>query len=264
MWQHHALDSMDQITLTAVRGIPLIRPGDDLTGIMLAMLKHNGIALRSGDVLAFTSKIVSKAEGRFVKLAEVIPTARAHWVAAQCHKDPRLVQVILDESESVSRVRPGLLIVRHRLGFVCANAGVDCSNVSADNPAAETVLLLPADPDASAGYLRQQIEDAERVHIGVVIVDSHGRPHRMGAVGVAVGAAGVPALQDWRGEPDLFGHPLASTEVGLADEIASAASLLFGQAAGGLPVVLVRGVPFELHEGCAGELIRPRELDLFQ
>lgn len=252
-----------QITLTAIPNLPLIRPGDDLAEIALAELANAGVTLSCGDLLAFASKIISKAEGRQVRLVDVVLSDEAQGVAQACGKDPRLVQVILDESEAISRTRPGLLIMRHRLGFVCANAGVDRSNVDPAALEEELVLLLPVDPDASAARLRQQIWERTGVDVAVVIVDSHGRPHRMGAVGVAIGAAGLPALQDWRGRPDLFGHPLAHTWVGLADQIASAASLLFGQAAEGVPVVLVRGVPFEPQDGSAAELIRPRELDLY-
>lgn len=252
-----------QITLTAIPNLPLIRPGDDLAEITLAGLEKMGATLASGDLLAFASKIISKAERRQVRLTDLVPSDEAQGVAQECGKDPRLVQVILDESEAISRTRPGLLIMRHRLGFVCANAGVDRSNVDPAAPEEEFVLLLPVDPDASAARLRQQIWERTGVDVAVVIVDSHGRPHRMGAVGVAIGAAGLPALQDWRGRPDLFGRPLAHTRVGLADQIASAASLLFGQAAEGVPVVLMRGAPFESQDGCAAELIRPRELDLY-
>ncbi len=253
----------DRLILTALPGIPLIRPGDDLAAIVLRALRAAGIELADGDVLALTSKIVSKAEGRLVRLDEVAPSAEAQEVAERCQKDPRLVQVILDESQEVSRVRPGLLIVRHRHGFTCANAGVDRSNVESEDEE-QVVLLLPAEPDDSAARLHHQIGEATGVRVAVVIVDSHGRPHRMGTVGVAVGAAGLPALEDWRGRPDLFGRPLQHTQVGLADMIASAASLLFGQAAEGTPVVLLRGVPFSPRQGRASELVRPQELDLYR
>ena len=254
----------DQILLTALPNIPLVHQGDDLVSIVLEALDAKGESLLSGDVLAFTSKIVSKAEGRQVNLIDVVPSGRALTLADLSGKDPRLVQVILDESEAVSRVRPGLLIMRHRLGFVCANAGVDRSNVAPDASEKETVLLLPADPDASAARYRWRIREMTGADLAVVIVDSHGRPHRMGAVGVAIGAAGLAAWQDWRGQPDLFGRPLSHTTVGLADQIASAASLLFGQAAEGTPVVLMRGVPFKARDGSAADLIRPRELDMYR
>ena len=253
-----------QLTLTALPGIPLIWPGTDLGAMILDALHGAELDLQDGDVLALASKIVSKAEGRLVRLEKVEPTPEALEVAARCDKDPRLVQVILDESESVSRLRPGLLIVRHRLGFVCANAGVDRSNVKVGADGEELVLLLPADPDRTAEALRQQLQQASAAQVAIVIVDSHGRPHRMGTVGVAIGAAGLPALEDWRGRDDLFGRPLQHTEVGLADQIASAASLLLGQAAEATPVVLLRGVPYRPVEGKAADLVRPPHLDLFR
>jgi coenzyme F420-0:L-glutamate ligase/coenzyme F420-1:gamma-L-glutamate ligase len=164
----------------------------------------------------------------------------------------------------VSRLRPGLLITRHRLGFVCANAGIDSSNVGPAAAGEEQVLLLPRDPDRSANVLREELGRRLGVAPAVVIVDSHGRPHRMGIVGIAIGAAGLPALQDCRGQPDLFGRVLRHTEVGLADLIASAATLLLGQADEATPAVLVRGVPFVPREGNAAELIRPHELDMYR
>jgi coenzyme F420-0:L-glutamate ligase/coenzyme F420-1:gamma-L-glutamate ligase len=252
-----------QITLIAVAHLPLVCPGDDLIAIILQALTVRGVTLRSGDILALASKVISKSEGRQVRLADVVPSAQAYELAVQSQKDPRLVQVILDESDAVLRVRPGLLIMRHRLGYVCANAGVDQSNVGPGAVEENLVVLLPVDPDASAAELRRRIREVTGVGVAVVIVDSHGRPHRMGAVGIAIGAAGLPALEDWRGRPDLFGRPLAHTQVGLADQVASAASLLLGQAAEGLPLVLLRGVPFEPRDGRAAELIRPPELDLF-
>jgi coenzyme F420-0:L-glutamate ligase/coenzyme F420-1:gamma-L-glutamate ligase len=252
-----------QIVLTALRDFPLVGDGEDLAAILLDALSAGRIELLGGDVLAVTSKVVSKAEGRFVRLAEVAPSRLAIEVAGTCMKDPRLVQLILEESEEICRVRSGRLIVRHRLGFVCANAGIDRSNVAANDPDDETVLLLPAAPDESAARLRQRIKEATDTWVGIVIVDSHGRPHRLGSVGIAVGVAGLPAVEDWRGRPDLFGRPLQHTTVGLADQIAGAASLLFGEAGEGTPVVLLRGVPFRPREGIASELIRPRELDLY-
>jgi len=254
-----------RITLTGLVGLPLILPGDDLVPMILEALGSQGVSLRQGDILAVASKAISKSEGRLVRLADVVPSDRGYEVGAQSDKDPRLVQVILDESDAVMRVRPGLLIMRHRLGFVCANAGVDQSNVGAGQGEESVVALLPWDPDASAAELARRIGEATGVGVAVVVVDSHGRPHRMGGVGIAIGAAGLPALEDWRGRPDLFGRPLAHTQVGLADQVASAASLLLGQAAEGIPVVLLRGVPFEPRApgGGAAELVRPRELDLF-
>jgi coenzyme F420-0:L-glutamate ligase/coenzyme F420-1:gamma-L-glutamate ligase len=248
------------LELIAIPGIPLIQAGDDLVAILLDRLSTAGLHLQDGDVLAVASKIVSKAEGRSIRLNDVTPSPRAVEVAAACEKDARLIEVILRESRRVLRTRPGLIIVEDRRGFVCANAGVDHSNVEGE----ERVLLLPDDPDASAASLRRRLEAAAGVSLGVIIVDSHGRAFRMGTVGTAIGASGVAGLLDLRGQPDLFGFHLQVTQVGLGDEIAAAASLLMGQADEARPAVLVRGVPYPLREGNAQELVRPPDLDLFR
>jgi coenzyme F420-0:L-glutamate ligase/coenzyme F420-1:gamma-L-glutamate ligase len=241
-----------------------VRPGDDLAGLLLVSLGQGGLRLEPGDILAVTQKIVSKAEGRLVNLADVIPSAAAVRLAGESQKDPRLVEVILRESHHVMRVRAGLILVRHRLGFVCANAGVDHSNVRGEGGEAQDwVLLLPEDPDASARRLQQSMLASTGVAPGVVILDSHGRAWRMGTVGVAVGVAGMPALLDLRGRPDLFGFRLQVTQVGTADEVAGAASIVIGQAAEGVPAVHVRGYPYPLREGSAAELLRPEDEDLF-
>lgn len=248
------------IQIIAIPGIPLIRAGDDLAAMLLDRLIAADLRLQDGDVLVVTSKIVSKAEGRAVWLHDVVPSPQATELATVCQKDPRLIEVILRESKRVLRTRPGLIIVEDRRGFVCANAGVDHSNVAGE----DWVLCLPEDPDRSALMLRRQLEAVTGARIGVIIADSHGRAFRMGTVGVAVGVAGVAGLLDLRGRPDLFGYRLQVTQVGLADEIAAAASLLMGQADEARPAVLVRGVPYPLREGNAQELVRPRELDLFR
>jgi coenzyme F420-0:L-glutamate ligase/coenzyme F420-1:gamma-L-glutamate ligase len=241
-----------------------VRPGDDLAGLLLVSLGQGGLRLEPGDILAVTQKIVSKAEGRLVNLADVIPSAAAVRLAGESQKDPRLVEVILRESHHVMRVRAGLILVRHRLGFVCANAGVDHSNVRGEGGEAQDwVLLLPEDPDASARRLQQSMLASTGVAPGVVILDSHGRAWRMGTVGVAVGVAGMPALLDLRGRPDLFGFRLQVTQVGTADEVAGAASIVIGQAAEGVPAVHVRGYPYPLREGSVVELTRPEDQDLF-
>jgi coenzyme F420-0:L-glutamate ligase/coenzyme F420-1:gamma-L-glutamate ligase len=255
-----------RLTLTALPGIPLIEPGDDLASLVLRSLPQADVRLEDGDALVFAQKIVSKAEGRLVDLATVSPSARAEEVGRQAEKDPRVIELILGESAQVIRVRPGVVIVEHRLGFVCANAGVDHSNVR--GPGGQTgdwVLLLPRDPDASAAELRQRLLSAAGLKsLAVVINDSHGRAWRNGTVGVALGAAGLPALLDLRGRPDLFDRMLQVTQVGLADEIAAAASALMGQADEGRPVIHVRGIPYPLREGAAAELIREKSLDLFR
>ena len=251
------------ITLTAIPNIPMIAPGDDLAHIIADALPASGLALAPSDILVIAQKIVSKSEGRAIKLSEVTPSPRALELAKITQKDARLVEVILSESVEVVRARPGVLIVRDRRGWVCANAGVDRSNVDQDDPHSETVLRLPVDPDASAAHLRQDLRERLGIDVGVIIADSHGRPHRNGTIGVAIGAAGLPALEDLRGCPDLFGYTLQHTQVALADLIASAATLLLGQASEGTPAVIVRGVPHTQREGAARELVWPIEMDLF-
>jgi coenzyme F420-0:L-glutamate ligase/coenzyme F420-1:gamma-L-glutamate ligase len=245
------------LELVAVPGIPMVRAGDDLAALVADGFARAGITPRAGDVLAVAQKVVSKAEGRMVDLAAVVPSPRAVALAEEVRKDPRLVEVILSESVRVVRARPGLLIVEHRLGFVMANAGVDRSNVAPPD-GAERVLLLPRDPDASAEALRA------RLGLPVVINDSFGRAWRRGTVGMAIGAAGLPALLDLRGRPDLFGRRLEVSITGFADEIAAAASLLMGQGAEARPVVLVRGLSWDVPPSCAAELVRPAAEDLFR
>jgi coenzyme F420-0:L-glutamate ligase/coenzyme F420-1:gamma-L-glutamate ligase len=251
------------VTLTPIPDIPMVRPGDDLAGLLIAACENSALAPADGDVVVVAQKIISKAEGRHVDLAHVHPSARAKDLAAEVDKDPRLIEVILGESRRVVRHRPGVLIVEHRLGFIMANAGVDRSNV---DPAAgaEPVLLLPRDPDASAARLLERLTGHFHKRLGVVITDSWGRAWRRGTVGVALGAAGLPSLMDMRGRPDLFGHELRVTQTGFADEIASAASLLMGQADEARPVVLVRGLGWDAPASPAATLIRSAEEDLFR
>ncbi len=251
-----------KVELIGIAGIPLIQTGDDLAGILAEAIRKNGLTLQDNDVVVITSKVVSKAEGRWVDLSTVVPDEEAMRTAARCGKDPREVAVILGESTRVSRMRQGVLIVEHRLGFVCANAGMDHSNT---RPGSEWRLLLPSDPDASARTLRERLGTMFGVRLAVVISDSHGRPFRMGTVGVAIGSAGLPALWNLRGRPDLFGTALQVTEVGFADELAAAAGLVLGQAAEGIPAVIIRGMEFPVDElARAADLVRPRELDLYR
>ncbi len=251
--------------LTALQGIPLIRQGDDLADIIASALASSGLILQDDDILVVGQKIVSKAEGRMVNLAEVTPREQALQLAAQVEKDPRLVELMLQESSAVLRTRPGTIIVEHKLGFVCANAGIDHSNVAGvGTHDQEYVLLLPEDPDYSASLLRSQLEARSGKRLGVMIIDSHGRAWRVGTVGTCIGLSGLPAVVDQRGWHDLFGYTLRITIVAVADELAAAASLLMGQAAEGTPVVHVRGFPYPLRDGSLRELIRPRELDLFR
>ena len=256
---------MGTLTLTPLTGIPLIRHGDNLADVVVYALQSSHIAPQDNDVLVLAQKIVSKAEGRAVSLRAITPSEHARELASSVDKDARLVELILRESRQILRAKPGTLIVEHKLGFVCANAGIDHSNVAPPTTDGdEWVLLLPEAPDHSAERLRQEIERKTQTKLGILIIDSHGRAWRNGTVGAAIGVAGLPALQDLRGEPDLFGFKLRITQVGTADELAAAASLVMGQAAEGTPVVHVRGFPYPLRESSLGELLRPREQDLFR
>jgi coenzyme F420-0:L-glutamate ligase / coenzyme F420-1:gamma-L-glutamate ligase len=254
---------VSEISLKGLAGIKLVEPGDDLGAIAAGAFAANGLVPKDGDVLVVAQKIVSKAEGRHVDIAAVRPSDRAIALAAEVDKDPRFVEVVLSESKRVVRRRPGLLIVEHRLGLVMANAGIDHSNVAAED-GGERVLLLPLDPDGSAQALRDHLFAAFATRVGIIISDSFGRPWRKGTVGVAIGSAGLPALVDLRGHPDLFERPLLVTETGFADEIAAAAGLLMGQADEGVPMVLVRGLSWTAPEFPAAALVRPAEHDLFR
>ena len=278
---------MPPLILTPLPNIPLIRPGDNLADILLNALAVEKIQLQDGDILVLAQKIVSKAENRLVNLATVAPSPAALELAAQTGKDPRLTELLLRESNEVLRARIGSAIVEHRLGFVCANAGIDHSNVEpAPHPppspqgggdflpspfgrgvggeGEDWVLLLPENPDQSAAEIRANLEAASGAKLGVMIIDSHGRAWRLGTVGVAIGLSGLPGLIDERGWQDLFGYTLQITIVGVADELAAAASLVMGQAAEGTPAIHVRGFPYPLREGSLKELLRPKDQDMFR
>jgi coenzyme F420-0:L-glutamate ligase / coenzyme F420-1:gamma-L-glutamate ligase len=252
---------MRELTLTALPGIPEVIPGAPLAQLLLMALTRAGKALQPGDVLVLAQKIVSKAEGRIVSLGDIAPSARALELAHIVRKDPRLVEVMLRESREVLRAKPDVLIVEHCLGLVMASAGVDRSNVAGNE---ETVLLLPADPDASASRIREDLKRESGIDAGIVINDSIGRAWRNGVTGFAIGVAGIPALVDLRGQVDRAGRALRVTQVAAADELAAAASLVMGQSAEGLPAVLARGFPYERSAGSAADLIRPRAEDLFR
>jgi coenzyme F420-0:L-glutamate ligase / coenzyme F420-1:gamma-L-glutamate ligase len=252
-----------RIELIGVPDLPLVEPGDDLAALIAAALERGALRPAARDVVVVAQKIVSKAEGRFVDLATVQPSERARTLAAEIGKDARLVEVILGQSRRVVRQRHNVVIAEHRLGYVMANAGVDHSNVGAAD-GRERVLLLPADPDASAERLRGRLAAHFRCDVAVIINDSFGRPWRRGTAGVALGVAGLPAALDLRGRPDLFGQTLQTSIVGFADEIAAAASLVMGQAAEGLPVVLVRGLAWSTPASAGLTLVRPAEEDLFR
>lgn len=251
----------NRIALVALPGLPKIRPGDDLPALIARHAAEAGIEIRGDDVLVVTQKVVSKAEGMQVPLEGVQPSPRALELAEVTGKDPRLLEVMLWDTAEVLRAVRGIIVVEHRLGFVCANAGVDMSNVEGGGAA----LRLPRDPDASARRLREGLCALLGVSPPVIICDSHGRAWREGTVGVAIGFSGMVGLQDLRGMPDLFGYRLQFTKVGLADQVAAAATLLMGQADEGLPVVVVRGLRF-LPDESAGisSLLRARERDLFR
>jgi coenzyme F420-0:L-glutamate ligase / coenzyme F420-1:gamma-L-glutamate ligase len=252
-----------RLEIIGLPGIPLVQPDDNLHALAISALVDADIAPQAGDVLVVAQKIVSKAENRFVDVATVTPSAEAKKLAEQTGKDARFCEVVLSESKRIVRHRENLIIAEHRRGWVMANAGIDHSNV-APGDGHERVLLLPVDPDASARALREQLVAAYGVTIAVVISDSFGRPFRRGTVGIALGSAGLPAIIDWRGHPDLFGRPLEVTETGFADEIAAAASLVMGQANEAMPIALVRGLHWNAPEADAAALVRPPEHDLFR
>lgn len=249
------------VTLTALSGIPSVQPGDDIATILADALEAGALVPRDRDVLVVTHKIISKAEGRYRDLADVTPSPRARELAAVTGKDAALVEIILSESRRILRSRPELIISEHRSGVVMANAGIDQSNVPGESG---RVLLLPEDPDASSSALRAALGARFGVDMAVVVCDSVGRAWRNGVVGLALGAAGLPALQDLRGREDLEGRALKVTQVGLADEIASAAELLMGEADEGRPAVLVRGVQWREAPLAAAALIRDPQQDLFR
>jgi len=252
-----------RLELIPLADFPLVEPGDDLCAQIVLALRGGGLDLLADDVVVIAQKIVSKAEGRYVHLRDVDVSERARELAARAEKDPRLVQLILDESADVLRVRPGVIIVEHRNGYVLANGGIDRSNIASD-PDNPRVLLLPRDADASAAALRAGIARATGTAPQVLIVDSVGRAWRNGTVGIAIGSAGLEPTCNRIGERDLFGNLLEVTEPAVADELAAAASLVMGQAREACPVVLARGAGLPAGTGGAGKLLRDRALDLFR
>jgi len=261
-----SVDVGSEVLIRAIPGIPTVETGDDLGELLAQSLERSGLALRDGDILVVASKIVSRAEGRFVDLATVDPSARARELALEVDKDPRLVELILQESESISRKRIGALIVRHRLGFISANAGIDASNAApsaAPPQSGPWVLTLPADPDASAQQLRAFLGERFDVEVGVVVTDSWGRPFRHGTVGFAIGVDGLPALVDHRGLRDRHGRELETTETATADAIAAAADLVAGQSDEGRPLIVVRGLAFTPRASDSKTLLRDPDTDLY-
>lgn len=250
------------ISYTALEGIPEIQAGDDLAAAIKTALDDHGLALEARDILVVAQKIVSKAEGRLVDLRNVIPSERANELAARTGKDARLVELVLSESGTVLRAVSGVLIVRHRLGYVMANAGIDRSNVCSPE-GTEQVLLLPQDPDVSAAALRGRLLALTGTAPGIIVSDSFGRAWRNGVVNIALGAAGIPSLIDRRGETDAHGRRLEVTQVAFADALAAGAGINMGEGAERTPVVLVRGAHSDAPPNNALTLIRPREEDLF-
>jgi coenzyme F420-0:L-glutamate ligase / coenzyme F420-1:gamma-L-glutamate ligase len=257
------MSSAVELRITALPDFPHVAAGDDLAAMTAEALLRGALQLHTDDVLVFAQKVVSKAEGRRIDLTTVTPGARALEIARTVQKDPRLVELVLRESRRIVRAAKDVLIVEHRLGLIMANAGIDQSNV-ADPASGEFALLLPEDPDASAAGLRERLRALTGCAPGVVISDSFGRPWRVGTIGVAIGCAGVPATLDLRGSTDMFGRPLRVTVVGHADEVASAASIVMGQASEARPVALVRGLASREPAQPAAVLIRPQQQDLFR
>ena len=251
------------LTVSPLPGLPQIRPGDDLVAMIVAAIDLAGLVPADQDIIVLAQKIVSKAEGRLAPLDTVTPSPRAHELAAITGKDPRQMELVLAESAEVLRAKKNVIVVAHRLGLVMANAGIDRSNVEQTGDS-ETVLLLPLDPDASAGRLRDGLEARYRVALGVIITDSIGRAWRLGTVGHAIGAAGVPAIIDQRGQPDMNGRALEVTETAFADSVASSAVLVMGEAAESTPAALVRGLAWSAPEKPAAALIRPAAEDMFR
>ncbi len=253
------------LILSPILNLPLVSPGDDIALMIIKGMAETQLGVLDGDIFIICQKIISKAENRLVNLTTITPGKEALSISRKCNKDPRMIELILRESNTVLRTRPGTIIVEHRLGFICANAGIDHSNVTGPFGNQEDwVLLLPLDPDESARKIQHDLGTHYKKSIGVMIIDSHGRAWRNGIVGSTIGLAGVPGLVDLRGNPDLFNYKLRVTQVGAADELAGGASLVMGQAKEGTPVVHARGFPYALRDSTIKELIRDKEQDLFR
>lgn len=256
------MKTIDRLELIPIPGIPLVHSGDDLAHLLVKAAREAGIVLADDDILVVAQKIVSKAEGRRVRLSEVTPSARARALAEITQKPAELVEVVLWDAAEVIRARRDLLIVEHKLGFISANAGVDHSNVGSDP---DLVLRLPNNPDASALVIRERLAELLNIKPPILIIDSHGRAWRFGTVGVVIGLSGLAPVHNLRGTRDLYNRSLRHTEVGFTDQIAAAASLVMGQAAEGCPAVVVRGLPFSVDdEATAADVLRPKETDLFR
>jgi len=254
-----------RLTAVAFENFPEVKPNSNLTKFIFDVAFDEEWAWLDGDIIVIAQKIISKSENRFVYLPDVNPGSQAEKYSKITGKDPRLIELILSESEKVLRTRKGLIIVQHKLGFICANAGIDHSNVNGESGRLEDwVLLLPKNPDQSATIIRNEIQSRTGKKIGVIIIDSHGRPWRRGIVGLAIGSSGVPVVVDRRGTKDRYGYQLKATEIGSIDELAATASILMGQTDEGRPVVVIRGFPYSLEEGNFSEILRNESGDLFR
>lgn len=251
---------MGTVEIIAVEGLPIVKPGDNLGALISAAAKQNGNPIKNHDVVVVTHVVVSRAENRLVNLDKVVPSEFAKNLASRLNKDPALIEVVLRESRGIRRIGDGVLITETRHGFVCANSGVDKSNIAGGR----TVAPLPADPDASAARIRKEIHEASGSNVAVIVSDTFGRPLRMGETNVAIGVAGLKPIRDRRGEKDLFGYTLRVKQTAVADELASAAELVIGQADEGIPAAIIRGYKYSRSKNPkATELIRPRDKDLF-
>lgn len=248
-----------RITITGIEGMPEVAPGDDLAALILEGCASSGITLEQGDVVVVTQKVVSKAEGRLVDLAGVEASPFAAQYAHRWSKDPRHVEVVLRESKRIVRMDRGLIIAETRHGFVCANAGVDASNV----PGKAVVCLLPEDPDDSASRIREGIRQRAGLDLAVIISDSFGRAWRNGIINIAIGVSGLRSLRDYRGQRDPYGYLMNATVLAVADELASAAELAMGKV-DGCPAAIVRGYPYDKAEGTAQELVMQPDRDMFR
>ncbi len=256
---------MSELIFTQILNIPLITEGDNIAELLFSAINNQGIEINSGDILAVTSKIISKAEGRMVNLTEVVPSEKAKHLGKKTKRDPRLMELVLSESRDIVRATEHAIIVEHNLGFICANAGIDHSNVQGSYGNKEDwFLLLPKSPDISAENIKYYMKEKTEKEIGVIIIDSHGRPWRKGTVGIIIGTSQVPALINLRGKTDLFGYQLRISEISAADELAGAASLMMGQADEKIPAIHIKGFPYSFCNSSIKDILRPRNLDLFR
>ena len=252
---------MKPIEIFAIQNLPMIKKGDNIAKIIVASAKKQNTPIKNKDIIVITHKIISKAEGSIINLEEVSPSEQSKEVARRTGKDPRFVEIILRETNEVVRIGHNSLITETRNGIVCANAGIDKSNIKGE----ENVALLPKRPDKSAQKVRREIKKLTNVDVAVIVSDTHGRPLRMGEINVAIGVAGIKPTRDRRGEKDLFGYVLKVKQTAIADELASAAELVIGQANEGRPVAIIRGYEYAPTENAsASELVRPKEVDLFR